>query len=406
MADEPGIDSALRFMAFLDAHAQLGEGVPGTFGQQNAALEALIRHEAGRSAVFRELLGAIAAAGKASERSVAVTFLLGKNSCAFVDSFATWCLDSDDLTGHFPPDGGAACGGTAWGISRGEILVHILEERLAMRHTQAAYVRCHIDCFREGSYQNRYRRELGARCSTLMFSIGEWEDAGSICEFVAVEADGCTSTVAGIPLQKNTQPLEYAGYAPCYELQLRTAMQDPAAYCAEMEAKWGAVCKNSLMDSNVVGDNDKHRWLYWVGRHVALAPELSETERVLRVAGPWLAGSVLVRKWNELRTQVRLAPSRVAALGALAAAGGDGVLRDLALAVDKQLLRSESAELVSRWRSFRFAEYPTFVQDGVRSIIDSLVGMCSAPAEVRPALQATLLQAVDLMGSSGEIVAS
>lgn len=43
------------------------------------------------------------------------------------------------------------------GVTQAEVLLHVLEERLLMKHM--SYEEAHLRCFSVGSYQNRYREE-------------------------------------------------------------------------------------------------------------------------------------------------------------------------------------------------------------------------------------------------------
>lgn len=49
------------------------------------------------------------------------------------------------------------------GVTQAEILLHVLEERMLMRNDTARYDESHLACFKRDSYQNQWRREMGAQ---------------------------------------------------------------------------------------------------------------------------------------------------------------------------------------------------------------------------------------------------
>jgi len=131
---------------------------------------ALLRFEVSRSEVYRTLLKQI------FNSSVVINIFLGKNSAAFVDSADQWTFDFDDLLSlpidpvtvrihdHHREHNPKLCstsGELKCGVTQGELLLHILEERYYMGRAGRGYTEAHLRCLSPGSYQNQYRKELG-----------------------------------------------------------------------------------------------------------------------------------------------------------------------------------------------------------------------------------------------------
>lgn len=69
--------------------------------------------------------------------------------------------------------GGAGDGAdpVATGVLRGEILVHILQERLEMDGDPSRYHAAHLNCFAAGSWQNRCARACVCVCARGVFGV-------------------------------------------------------------------------------------------------------------------------------------------------------------------------------------------------------------------------------------------
>lgn len=130
----------------------------------------LLRFEVARSKVYRTVLQQIF-----NSNSV-INIFLGKNSAAFVDSADQWTLDFDDLLSlpidpvtvhihdHHRAHNPTLCSAPAelkCGVTQGELLLHILEERYYMGRAGNKYTEAHLRCLSPGSYQNQYRKEQG-----------------------------------------------------------------------------------------------------------------------------------------------------------------------------------------------------------------------------------------------------
>lgn len=131
---------------------------------------ALLRYEVSRSEVYRTLLKEI------FKNNSVINLFLGKNSAAFVDSADQWTFDFDDLLSlpiepvtvhihdHHREHNPKLCtvsNDLKCGVTQGELLLHILEERYYMGRAGQKYTEAHLKCLSPGSYQNQYRKEMG-----------------------------------------------------------------------------------------------------------------------------------------------------------------------------------------------------------------------------------------------------
>jgi len=201
------------------ADAPLGK--KGTAGAQAEQLFDLLEKEAKRSTVYAELLNDLV------ERDNIEPLLirLGENAAGFVDSFSTMGVDMNDLA-SLPddpvevagPDGRPMRGG----VTKGEIMMHVLEERVLMAK-YGGYDAAHEACLSPDSFQNRYRREMGVPADSIIFDCHDHGSCGDKThkhpdkpkeahrqkmDFNAYDSQGVVMSVGGLSAQKSSRPNE------------------------------------------------------------------------------------------------------------------------------------------------------------------------------------------------------
>ena len=147
-------------------------GLENTAEQQSIKFYQIIKRECKRSQSFRELITRIHEERSNNQELAPIIFYLGKNCSAFIDSATDWTMDMSELE-MFPIDLVHHLSGKKIGVNQGEILMHVLEERFYMQYPDTNFNDSHIKCLTEGSYQARYRNEMGSNGISVYFDLCE-----------------------------------------------------------------------------------------------------------------------------------------------------------------------------------------------------------------------------------------
>lgn len=124
----------------------------------------------------------------------------GKGAVGFYDSYESSGIDQDDLDrlAKIPKQIGSIKAGT----TDKEVMAHVLEERLIARDQKCNYKMAHSLSLTEGSYQNRYRNDIGIPDASLAFTECIHEDTCAGCkDFVAMSALGYVTKLPHIPVE-------------------------------------------------------------------------------------------------------------------------------------------------------------------------------------------------------------
>ncbi len=198
----PSLRKGLRFGDFADtAQGRQTLGlVTGKAAEQARKAADRMAVECTRSAAYREILHELVEGDGAP-----VEMLFGEHSCGFFDSYASGAVDIDDFDclqeADRPFQGEQFADGT--GMSKGELLMHVLEERLHMvRSDGYDYERAHYAAMADGSFQNRYREERGLQGRTVDL------DCSGGCDhhhqdFVTMDDVGNRTIVRDVPTSKS-----------------------------------------------------------------------------------------------------------------------------------------------------------------------------------------------------------
>ncbi len=89
----------------------------------------------------------------------AVNLFMGRGSAGFYDSYANMTFDIEH-EGYLPEDP-HTLDGEKVGVTKGELLMHVLEERLYMVRQGLTYEEAHARCLAKDSRQNQYRLDRG-----------------------------------------------------------------------------------------------------------------------------------------------------------------------------------------------------------------------------------------------------
>ena len=82
-----------------------------------------------------------------------------------MDSAENWSFDVDDL------DSFSIVHDESGALTQGELVIHILEERLYMQAPGQNFETSHCKCLMPQSFQNRYRREIGYSSDMVWFEL-------------------------------------------------------------------------------------------------------------------------------------------------------------------------------------------------------------------------------------------
>jgi hypothetical protein len=154
------------------------------------------------------------------EGGTPIPMYLGKNSVGFYDDYGTLGVDVDDLDSlpDNPRDVQTRNGQIKAGVTKGEIMAHVLEERMygyggAVR---LDYNEAHRRCLKPGSFQNRYRRELNIPSDSILYDNCKHAHTSEGCAcFEALDSKGIKTTVHDIPTDiKAGKALNTPGTAP------------------------------------------------------------------------------------------------------------------------------------------------------------------------------------------------
>jgi hypothetical protein len=128
----------------------------GEFDAQSRQLIDRVAIELGRSPTMRSLFVDLVGRRGAPTEQV-VRLFLGAGSVGTYDSGADFGVDISH-EGWFHEDP-VLVGGYWAGITKGELLMHVLEERYYMIYEGDSYPVAHNKCFAPGSFENRYRED-------------------------------------------------------------------------------------------------------------------------------------------------------------------------------------------------------------------------------------------------------
>lgn len=164
--------------------------------RQVEKFNALLDDEVSRSDAFAELL--LASMNDGDGKSF--DMVIGKGAAGAWDDFNTLGVDVDDL--DCLPKDPVAVGGTKGGVTKGEIMAHVFEERMyGFKGTEsAAYDEAHRLCLSPGSFQNRHRREIGIPADSILYDNCKHSHTKSGCScFEALDTQGSKTIVHDIP---------------------------------------------------------------------------------------------------------------------------------------------------------------------------------------------------------------
>ncbi|MDP1834766.1 MAG: hypothetical protein Q8K75_02445 [Chlamydiales bacterium] len=163
----------------------------------------ILRSAVYESDVFAELLIECM-----SEKYGSFDMFFGKGSVAFYDSFDNRGVDQDDL--DWLPTEPVRIGMLRVGVTQKEVIAHVLEERLLSRSYGYKYKMAHSLCLTPGSYQNRYRQEIGIADPSIVFTECAHETScGGCSDFQGISLLGFVTTLPNLPVNlKAAQPLK------------------------------------------------------------------------------------------------------------------------------------------------------------------------------------------------------
>jgi hypothetical protein len=203
---DPSLRKGLRLgdIATTDAGRQAEGLVAGQAAVQARKAVGQMAKECTRSAAYREILHVLVEGDGAP-----IELLFGSHSCGFFDSYATNAVDIDDydcLQDHDTPYQGDEHHADGTGLSKGELLMHVLEERMHMVRSEGHdYERAHYAAMAEGSFQNRYREERGLQGRTVDLDCTAGRDEHHQ-HFVTMDDQGNQTIVHDVPTGKAGQP--------------------------------------------------------------------------------------------------------------------------------------------------------------------------------------------------------
>ncbi len=246
-------------------------GKAGTAGAQAEQLFALLDKESGRSNIVAELVKDLVN----NAHPTPLTMRLGDNSAGFFDNPATMGVDMKDLV-SMPDDPVSVKTGESTnakaGVTKSELLLHIIEERLVMQRTQN-YESGHETCLSPNSLQNRFRREIGIDTDSLVFDCHDHDTckdakhhhdasdpseglAGTKADFVPLDSGGVRMTVPNLRFRKDTAPEKDH---PRPEQGEVTFEHDPGGFDACKDTLW----KKLLASLRNEVEHDKSFQLAW-----------------------------------------------------------------------------------------------------------------------------------------------
>ena len=210
------LDVPNRAIVLKDGHKTQNLGIENTAKEQSIKFYELIKRECKRSVVYRELVAKILEERLNNEHLVPITFHVAKNSSSFIDSAVDWAMDAEELE-MFGEDLDIHESGQRIGLNRGEVLMHVLEERFYMQFPDTDFEKSHIKCLTEGSFQSRYRQEMGARGSHIYFDLCEKFNHSSqvySADFHSLSTCGSISSFFDCEIVKARYPVKYKDYDP------------------------------------------------------------------------------------------------------------------------------------------------------------------------------------------------
>lgn len=304
-------DRQFKGILIGDAFEKLHEGLAQSYSVQFQQFTEVVDRELNRSETFRRFFKLL---GEQME-SDPIQIYFGKCSCAFVDNYSNFAFDFDDLN-HFLVDLDPVNGG----VTQAEILLHVLEERMLMRNDTARYDESHLACFKRDSYQNQWRREMGAQ-DTISFFDKDMDEVSGQFTFVAYDRSGRIFRYPKIEGSKSVFIEQWKDYKPSnqYEIEEKEYL---LAVDTNMDEGTQIVMQQSLTGS--IDKDRKLKLLHWIGEairaqqggtHAVISsadPEARELElaseieaRQLHVLGPILMGKSVLKAWGSLVSRVK-----------------------------------------------------------------------------------------------------
>jgi len=152
-----------------DAYLSLNLGKPDTALKQAIDFIRVIKFELERSPVIRILFTKIIDTYAIEGNEIILYF--GKHTSSIFDSAPNWTVDFDDFmilpdepiidheTGHLI------------GHNKGEMIIHVLEERLYMTKPGKNFSESHYKCLSRNSFQNQYREERGYTYNVVTYEL-------------------------------------------------------------------------------------------------------------------------------------------------------------------------------------------------------------------------------------------
>ena len=196
--------AARRGLRLGAATAEMAPGLKAdtAVAQAHAFLDQLGK-EMTRSASYRELIYTLVTGG-----GEPIELLFGKHSCGFFDNYADHAVDFDDAA-VLPDDQleqGTPEHARGTGLSRGELMMHVLEERYYMhRVDHEGYMPAHYKCMGPASHQTRYRAERGLEGRTVDLDVCNVSPDYSTGDFVTMDDQDNSTLLRAVPISKSGQ---------------------------------------------------------------------------------------------------------------------------------------------------------------------------------------------------------
>ena len=103
--------------------------------------------------------------------------------------------------------------------------MHVLEERMYMKYPDCNFNKSHFNCLIDGSFQQKYRKEMRGKGVCLIFNIDEREfdendrdykgdRTDLVADFRSVASDGSVFKIIGVPILKGTFPERFFDFEP------------------------------------------------------------------------------------------------------------------------------------------------------------------------------------------------
>eukprot|EP01127_Copromyxa_protea_P009234 TRINITY_DN2161_c0_g1_i3.p1 TRINITY_DN2161_c0_g1~~TRINITY_DN2161_c0_g1_i3.p1 ORF type:complete len:306 (+),score=51.35 TRINITY_DN2161_c0_g1_i3:673-1590(+) len=216
-------------------------------------------------------------------------------------------MDVDDFD-HFPvePSQKGEDGGFL-GVTQGEILLHVFEERLLMKGDREAYEQSHLACFLPDSYQNRLRLQRGFD-TTICYFDKHGDEATGCFEFHCYDRCCNKTVISEIQAGKSSYVEQWRNYIP----SLKQTRFEKFVYNSFVEENFQGFYDN-LLEQAKTGNLDQtetFKTFYWVSERERIAGNVDQgkiEEKQVALLGPILLGLFYKKGYDSLLARWRLA---------------------------------------------------------------------------------------------------